>query len=104
LQQKKEIFPMKKGELVEALAQATGESQSTAARHLDAFIDVITRQMSSGDEVTITGFGSFKASKRAARTGRNPSTGAAIDIPESTAVRFTPGAKLKAAVNGAEAE
>ncbi|TFZ04375.1 HU family DNA-binding protein [Ramlibacter rhizophilus] len=91
---------MKKGELVEALAQATGESQAAAAKHLDAFIEVISQQMASGDEVTITGFGSFKASKRAARTGRNPSTGAAMEIPESTAVRFTPGAKLKAAVNG----
>jgi len=90
---------MKKGDLVEALAKATGESQTTAAKHLEAFIDIVTQQMATGDEVTITGFGSFKASQRAARTGRNPSTGEAMEIPASTAVRFTPGAKLKAAVN-----
>lgn len=94
---------MKKTELISALAQTTGESQAAAAKHLDAFIDVVTKQLAAGDEVNITGFGNFKVAKLAARTGRNPRTGESMPIAASTAARFAPGAKLKAALNGGSA-
>ena len=90
---------MKKGELIEALAAATEQSQTATAQVLDSLIDIITKQLKEGEDVTITGFGSFKASKRAARVGRNPQTGAELKIAASTVVRFSAGAALKTAMN-----
>lgn len=90
---------MKKTELIEALASATNESQASAARSLDALLAVITREVAAGGEVAITGFGSFKASNREARTGRNPRTGEALAIAASKSVKFVPGAGLKATLN-----
>ncbi|HWI84683.1 HU family DNA-binding protein [Ramlibacter sp.] len=90
---------MKKTELIEALAQATGESQAAAARALDALTQIISREIASGEEVAITGFGSFKASDRAERSGRNPQTGQPITIAASRSVRFVPGTALKASLN-----
>lgn len=90
---------MKKTELIEALAQATGESQAAAARSLEALINIISKEMANGGEVAITGFGSFKASSRGERTGRNPRTGEEMTIAASKSVKFVPGAGLKAAVN-----
>ena len=90
---------MKKTELIEAVAQAAGESQAVAARAIDAMLDIISKEVASGREVTITGFGSFKASARAERTGRNPRTGEALTIAASKSVKFVPGAALKASVN-----
>jgi DNA-binding protein HU-beta len=90
---------MKKTELIEALAEATGEPQAASARALDALISIIAREMAAGGEVAITGFGSFKASARAERTGRNPRTGEALTIAASKGVKFVPGATLKAALN-----
>ena len=91
---------MKKTELIEAVAQAAGESQAAAARAIDAMIDIISKEVACGREVTITGFGSFKTSARAQRTGRNPRTGEALTIAASKSVKFVPGAALKATVNG----
>ena len=92
---------MKKTELIEAMAQATGEPQAATARALEALIDIISKQVANGGEVAITGFGSFKASDRAERTGRNPRTGEALTIAASKSVKFVPGATLKAALNAA---
>jgi DNA-binding protein HU-beta len=91
---------VKKTELIEAIAAATGESQAAAARSLDALIDIVTKEVAAGREVAITGFGSFKGSARAERTGRNPRTGEALTIAASKSVKFVPGANLKASVNG----
>lgn len=90
---------MKKTELIEALAAATGESQAAAARSLDALIGIISKEVASGGEVAITGFGSFKGSSRGERTGRNPRTGESMTIAASKSVKFVPGASLKAALN-----
>ncbi len=92
---------MKKTELIEALAAATGESQAAAARSLDALIEIVTKEVAAGREVAITGFGSFKASARGERTGRNPRTGEALTIAASKSVKFVPGANLKASLNTA---
>ena len=91
---------MNKTELVQSLASATDQSQAAASRSLDAFIRIVSDELASGGEVVIPGFGSFKRAERAERAGRNPQTGAAITIPAANAVKFVPGAALKAAVNG----
>ena len=94
---------MKKTELIEAIAAATGESQAASARALDALINIISKEVAAGNEVAITGFGSFKTSDRAERTGRNPRTGEPLTIAASKSVKFVPGATLKSAVsNGAQ--
>lgn len=90
---------MKKTELIEALAAATGESQAAAARSLDALIGVISKELATGGEVAITGFGSFKVADRPERSGRNPKTGESMTIAASKSVKFAPGAVLKSAVN-----
>jgi DNA-binding protein HU-beta len=90
---------MKKTELIEAIVDATGEPQAATSRVLEALISIISKQVAAGNEVTITGFGSFKASARAARTGRNPRTGEALVIAASKSIKFTPGATLKADLN-----
>ncbi|HEX2545426.1 MAG TPA: HU family DNA-binding protein [Ramlibacter sp.] len=93
---------MNKSELVQALAAATETSQAAANRSLDAFIRIITDELAKGGEVAVTGFGSFKTSKRVERTGRNPRTGESMTIAASSTVKFVPGAALKGAVNGAK--
>ena len=89
---------MKKTELIDAMAAATGESQAATARALDALIQVISKEVSGGGEVSITGFGSFKVGQRSERTGRNPRTGEPLTIAASRTIKFVPGATLKAAV------
>ena len=90
---------MNKGELIEAVANATGATKADAGRAIDATVESITGALKKGDTVTLIGFGTFKTAKRAARTGRNPQTGAALQIPARTEPSFKAGAALKAAVN-----
>jgi DNA-binding protein HU-beta len=85
---------MNKGELVENMANASGISKAAAERALTGLLDSITGALSKGDKVTLVGFGTFSVSKRSARQGRNPQTGAAIKIPARTVARFKPGSKL----------
>jgi DNA-binding protein HU-beta len=66
---------------------------------LDAFLDTVTGVLSKGESVALIGFGTFSMSRRAARKGRNPATGAEIKIPASKVAKFSSGAKLKKAVN-----
>lgn len=93
---------MNKTELVQALAAATDQSQAAATRSLEAFIRIVTEELSKGGEVAIVGFGSFRKADRAERSGRNPQTGEAITIAAASTVKFAPGAALKSAVNGAK--
>ncbi|WP_281391266.1 MULTISPECIES: HU family DNA-binding protein [Niveibacterium] len=90
---------MNKSELIDALAAKTGFTKTDSAKALDGLLDVVTETLAAGDEISLVGFGSFSVSKRAARTGRNPKTGEAIQIAASKAPTFSAGAKLKAAVN-----
>jgi DNA-binding protein HU-beta len=89
---------MNKSELIDAIAAGADISKAAAGRALDAAVGAITTAVSKGDSVTLVGFGSFKAAKRAARTGKNPKTGAAIKIPATTVPKFSAGASFKAAV------
>lgn len=91
---------MNKTELIEALAAKGDFSKAAAARAVDGIVEIVTETLTKGDTVGILGFGTFGVGQRAARTGRNPKTGAAIKIAASKTPKFSAGAKLKAAVNG----
>jgi DNA-binding protein HU-beta len=88
-----------KNELVDAVAERTGLAKSDAARAVEAVLGTITDTMKKGDTVALSGFGSFVAKERAARTGRNPRTGASIKIKAAKIPKFRPGKALKDAVN-----
>ena len=90
---------MKKAELVEAIAEKTGLTKADATRALDATFEVITKALKKGERVPVAGFGTFNVSKRKAREGRNPQTGATVKIPARKAVTFKAGTALKDAVN-----
>jgi DNA-binding protein HU-beta len=90
---------MNKQELINAIATASGLSKAAAGRALDATTATITKSLKKGDSVTLVGFGTFKVSKRAARNGRNPQTGAVIKIAAKKAPVFSAGKGLKDAVN-----
>ncbi len=94
---------MNKSELIEIVAKETTLSKVAAGKVLEAFTTAIVKAVSKGDTVTLIGFGTFKSSKRAARTGRNPQTGKELKIAATTVPRFTAGAGFKAAVSGKKA-
>jgi DNA-binding protein HU-beta len=90
---------MNKSDLISAVSEVTGLSKVDAGKALDAMTTVITDALSKKDSVVITGFGSFLVRDRAARTGRNPRTGEAIQIKASKVPAFKAGKLLKEAVN-----
>ena len=90
---------MKKAELVEALAKKTGLTKDDENRALEATFEVITAALKKGERVPVAGFGTFNVSKRKAREGRNPQTGATVKIPARKAVTFKAGTALKESVN-----
>lgn len=90
---------MNKSDLVDAIAKSADISKAAAARALDATVDSITKALKKGDTVSLVGFGTFKVGKRAARTGRNPRTGATIKIKAAKVPKFSAGKGLKDAVN-----
>jgi DNA-binding protein HU-beta len=90
---------MNKAELVDAIAKKTSSTKASVETTLDALMETVTGSLSKGDPVALIGFGTFSMSKRAARKGRNPATGAEIKIPASKVAKFSAGAKLKKAVN-----
>ena len=90
---------MKKVELVEAVATATGLTKADSAKAIDATFAAITGALAKGDKVPLVGFGTFGVSKRAAREGRNPRTGETVKIAARKAVSFKAGSALKESVN-----
>lgn len=95
---KREI-KLNKTELAAAVAANANISKASAGRAIDATLDAIANTLAKGDSVVLVGFGTFKVSHRAARNGRNPSTGAAIKIAARKAPVFSAGKALKDAVN-----
>ena len=89
---------MNKGELVENMANAASISKAAAERALTGLLEAVSGALAKGDKVTLVGFGTFSVTKRSARQGRNPQTGAAIKIPARKVARFKPGSKLADAV------
>ena len=90
---------MTKNELISAVADSAKLTKTSAATAVDATFDIITGALKRGDEVKLIGFGSFTVVKRAAREGRNPRTGAPVQIKASKAPKFSAGKGLKEAVN-----
>jgi nucleoid DNA-binding protein len=86
---------MNKAELVDAIAKITTQTKADTERSLDAFIEVVTTNMKEGNTVKLVGFGTFKASDRKARVGRNPQSGQEIQIPARRVPVFRPGKELK---------
>lgn len=92
---------MNKTQLIEAIANGSGVTKADAGRVLDTFMITVTDALKSGDQVVLPGFGSFSTGNRAARTGRNPQTGATIEIKASRVAKFKAGKALKEAVQEA---
>ncbi|MBH54603.1 MAG: DNA-binding protein HU [Opitutaceae bacterium] len=90
---------MNKADLVDAISASTGLSKADAGKSLDATLDSITNSLRGGGAVSLVGFGNFSVSHRNARVGRNPQTGAEIQISARNAVKFSAGKALKDAVN-----
>lgn len=90
---------MNKSELIDAIAVSADISKAAAGRALDGAMDAIKKAMKKGDMVTLVGFGTFYVGKRAARSGRNPQTGASIKIKAAQMPKFRAGKGLKDAVN-----
>jgi len=88
-----------KSELIDQIALDAEISKAAAGRALDAAISAVKQALKKGDSVTLVGFGTFNVGKRAARTGRNPRTGAAIKIKSAKIPKFRPGKALKDALN-----
>ena len=90
---------MNKTDLVAAMSEQAGVSKKDAEKVLKAFTDVVTDELKKGEKVQLVGFGTFEVSERAARAGRNPVNGKAINIPASKAPKFKPGKAFKDALN-----
>ena len=90
---------MNKGELIDAVAASAGLSRADATKAVDSVLDSVTRTLAGGDSVSLVGFGTFSVKHRAARMGRNPRTGEAIQIAASKVPGFKAGKALKDAVN-----
>ncbi len=94
---------MNKSQLVDALANSADITKAKAAHVLDALLDLITTAVAQGQSVALIGFGTFKSALRRAREGRNPATGAKIQIPSMRLPKFSAGAVLKGVVAGKRA-
>lgn len=90
---------MKKAELIAAIAAKAGMKKTDAQKALEAFIDVVSEELTAGEKVQITGFGTFEVSERAAREGRNPQSGETMMIAASKSPKFKAGKVLKDKVN-----
>jgi len=90
---------MTKNELADGIAQRVGLSGTQAREALDAAVDLISAELGSGGDVSISGFGKFSVSNRAARQGRNPATGETINIAASKSAKFSPAKALKDRLN-----
>jgi len=95
---------MNKTELVEIAAKEADISKAAAGKVLDAIVGAVVKTVSKGGTVALIGFGTFKSSKRAARTGKNPRTGEALKIAATTVPKFSAGAGFKSAVAGKKAK
>ncbi|HQU79398.1 MAG TPA: HU family DNA-binding protein [Azonexus sp.] len=90
---------MNKTELIDQIATSAEISKAAAARALDATVEAVKSALKAGDSVSLIGFGTFAVGERAARTGRNPRTGKALNIKAAKVPKFRPGKALKDAVN-----
>lgn len=90
---------MNKSELIDSIASAADISKASAGRALDATVEAVTKELKKGGQVSLVGFGTFSVKERAARAGRNPQTGATIQIKAAKIPSFKAGKALKDACN-----
>ena len=90
---------MNKSDLIDAMASDAGISKAAAKSALESFMSSVTDTLKNGGKVALVGFGTFSVSKRSARSGRNPQTGAEITIAAKNVAKFKAGAGLSNAVN-----
>ncbi len=90
---------MNRSELVKSVGETTGLDTRQAEGAVKAVVEAVVGEIKAGNKVSIFGFGTFAPTSRAARVGRNPQTGDAVNIPASTGVRFTPATAVKALLN-----
>ena len=90
---------MNKADLVAAIAERAGISKKDGEKALNAFTNIVSRELAKGGKIQLVGFGTFEVSERAARTGRNPQTGEEMQIPASKLPKFKAGKVLKDTVN-----
>jgi DNA-binding protein HU-beta len=90
---------MNKNELVSAVAEEAGLEKNKAQAAVDAVFSTITKELKKGGDVRLVGFGNFAVSRREASTGRNPQTGASVQIPARNVPKFSAGKGLKDSVN-----
>jgi len=88
-----------KADLVNEIAEKAGLSKADGEKALKAFTDAVSKALKGGDKVALVGFGTFSVGTRAARTGKNPQTGASINIPAAKVPKFKAGKALKDAIN-----
>jgi DNA-binding protein HU-beta len=98
------VATVTKADLLDRVASSAGVSKTQAESVLDAFFDTVKSSAKKGDKVGWPGFGNFSTTKRAARTGRNPRTGASVKIPASTAMKFSASSTLKDFFKGGAAK
>ncbi|MDR2467213.1 MAG: HU family DNA-binding protein [Prevotellaceae bacterium] len=89
---------MNKTELVDAIAEKASLSKADSKKALDAFVEVVAESLEKEDKVTLIGLGTFSVVTRPGRTGRNPRTGEALQVPEKKVVKFKPGSELSSKV------
>lgn len=89
---------MNKSDLIDSMAKAADISKAAAEKALNGQLEAISKSLAKGNKVTLVGFGTFSVSKRSARQGRNPQTGAAIKIAARKVAKFKPGSKLSTMV------
>jgi len=89
---------MNKAELIAKMADDAGITKTQANAAVDSFVEAVTKTLKSGNKVTLVGFGTFSVTKRAARNGRNPQTGAVIKIKAKKVARFKAGKELSSKI------
>jgi DNA-binding protein HU-beta len=89
---------MNKGDLIHFVARDVKITKVQAAKAIDSLVEHITRTLKRGERTSLVGFGTFSISRRKARTGRNPQTGAPLRIPAKKVVKFTTGKVLRAII------
>jgi DNA-binding protein HU-beta len=94
---------MTKADLIDSLSDKLGVTRAEAESAVDVMLSAITEALAQGERVNFSGFGTFAISAREARMGRNPKTGAAIEISAGRSAKFKPGKQLKESLNGSDA-
>ena len=95
---------MKKADLIDGVSRAVGMTKKDSGIIVETIFDSIVKSLHASDKIEIRGFGSFRTRQRKPRIGRNPKTGARVEVPSKTVAYFKPGIELKAMINATKPE